>query len=111
MKRPAKPQTEQPTTATTPISLDSRPHRALKSETATMEHQRPTTQNPHEQREMKPLSAKIIATLLTLALIALAACGGASEATEAPAPADANPAPTTQTQGYPHLRVPTRPTR
>lgn len=48
---------------------------------------------------MKPLSAKIIATLLTLALIALAACGGASEATEAPA--TANPAPTTQAQATP----------
>lgn len=48
---------------------------------------------------MKPLSAKVIATLLTLALIALAACGGASEATEAPA--TANPAPTTQAQATP----------
>lgn len=48
---------------------------------------------------MKPLSAKIIATLLTLALIALAACGGASEATEAPA--TANPTPTAQAPATP----------
>ena len=48
---------------------------------------------------MNTLSAKIIATLLTLALIALAACGGASQATEAPA--TANLAPTTQAPDTP----------